>query len=689
MADDIKTSLADIMKTIKDWKKSSKEKEGGKKKEDKKKDQTVELQKSQLSEFSLMNGSLLKLVDNSQLQIIALENISATIAAIATDILPSNSMDLIDVFREKDNRDKMEAEKLQEKQAAAAAEAGLETPKGEGEKDEDEEKEKGGFFKNIFKFLSVLLIPFIAGFVTGLRKKFDEVTVIITGLIAWITTSPLKAFKLISKMFGFLYEMTLKVFEGIKSIGTKIRDGILRGPKLVKSLFTDLSLMFLKIKDAITESKAFKLVESIFSKIKKFFTMVGEALKPVLKYFDEGRAIFGKLFQFMSTLGGLFKFIAPILGRLALPITILYSLYEGVMGAIEGFKEDGIVGAIKGALVGIIDGLVGWLVGIGQWIVSNLLELFGFDELAKIVEDFNFKDFLNQFIEFFSPIAMLASLFDEKSMIRKQLSKALDVIAKFNIGDMIDELFGSITGWLKNIAEKLSDLIPDIFKSDDGKPKSGGTKDGGKQNKPTPSASKTAEEAENKVANLATALYDAASISGNKQMKEVADDISGEGIALMDSWPDAFEKAGKFGFTAQEIEEMAKTGTKPSKKQAQPKPKKEAPAAPPSQTNAGGPVPQPTAMAPATPAAGSPALEPSPAATVAGSPALEPAAAPQKAAALQIATDAVVDAKSQSTVGQQPVVQNNVSAPTVNNSQNSYQGSLGPAIQGDALAAMA
>ncbi len=148
MADDIKTSLADIMKTIKDWKKSSKEKEGGKKKEDKKKDETVELQKSQLSEFSLMNGSLLKLVDNSQLQIIALENISATIAAIATDILPSNSMDLIDVFREKDNRDKMEAEKLQEKQAAAAAEAGLETPKGEGEEDEDEEKEKGGFFKN-------------------------------------------------------------------------------------------------------------------------------------------------------------------------------------------------------------------------------------------------------------------------------------------------------------------------------------------------------------------------------------------------------------------------------------------------------------------------------------------------------------------------------------------------------------
>jgi hypothetical protein len=74
------------------------------------------------------------------------------------------------------------------------------------------------------------------------------------------------------------------------------------------------------------------------------------------------------------------------------------AVYDGIMGAIEGFKEGGILGGIKGALVGIIDGLIGWLVGIGQWIISNLLELLGFDELAKSVEDFNFKEFVSNFM---------------------------------------------------------------------------------------------------------------------------------------------------------------------------------------------------------------------------------------------------------------------------------------------------
>jgi hypothetical protein len=168
----------------------------------------------------------------------------------------------------------------------------------------------------------------------------------------------------------------------------------------------------------------------------------------------EGAAAGGML----TKLIGAFKGILRVVGRLFIPLTIIMGVVDGILGAIEGFKEGGILGGIKGALVGIINGLVGWLVGIGQFIVSGLLDLFGFEDVAKIVEEFNFKEFLKKYISFLSPIGLLIGLFDESSPIRKQFSAALDKLS--NVGNFVSMIWDSITEAIKTMLIKIGEAIP-------------------------------------------------------------------------------------------------------------------------------------------------------------------------------------------------------------------------------------
>jgi hypothetical protein len=74
-----------------------------------------------------------------------------------------------------------------------------------------------------------------------------------------------------------------------------------------------------------------------------------------------------------------------LLGRWIPFLSIGMSIFDTVMGFIEGFKKDGIIGGIKGAFNGFIDGLVGTLVDMLAGALSWFLELIGMDKLAASV----------------------------------------------------------------------------------------------------------------------------------------------------------------------------------------------------------------------------------------------------------------------------------------------------------------
>jgi hypothetical protein len=170
----------------------------------------------------------------------------------------------------------------------------------------------------------------------------------------------------------------------------------------------------------------------------------------------------GMLARFGKGLLGLVKTVGKLSGILALVMGAIEGLFGGITGAIEGFEKGGIVGGFRGLLAGVttgfINGLLGIFVDIGQFLLSGLLDLIGLEDAAKIVEEFNFKEFLDKYVGFLNPIVGFIDLFDETSVIRKNFDKALDNVS--NVGDFVSNIWEDITKAIREVLIKLAGAVP-------------------------------------------------------------------------------------------------------------------------------------------------------------------------------------------------------------------------------------
>jgi hypothetical protein len=427
-----------------------------------------------------------------------------------------------------------------------------------------------GIFKTVFTIIKAVLIPMVLGFVVGFRKKFDLISVAITLAILF----PIRTFKLMSRVFGFLYQLLIKLWDGLKVIGNTVKNLIMRGPKLVKSLFTDISLVFLRIKDAITSSKAFTFITSIFTKIKSFFDVVLKGLQPILKFFTEGKGILSKIF-------GVLKPLARVLG---LPLTILFGIIGGIQGALEGFEKEGLIGGLKGLISGALDGAFGWIFDAIGWVFGAL----GFEDAEKALEEFSLGTVISNFLENFI-IAPIRKFFDTAfegfgkgeilSTIGTLILQVLDGILALPklLLETLAVLFGldsvakaikefsfedKFTKVLRAILIAIGEAIPGGewllsklgIKKDDGQAQ-------GK--KATPTMVMDEETRKNydaidtgnqQIDNLARAALE----SGDTELYE---DLTGQGaFDVVEDTESAKELMAKKGYTADQIENIAQTG---------------------------------------------------------------------------------------------------------------------------------
>jgi hypothetical protein len=367
----------------------------------------VDTQKVQLAVFTDILGVVKNIADNM-------------VAGMRAQGLMYAGMDAyLDVARgETKNR---LAEKEKEKEAGLDEDAKQISPLGKLF------QEYFGSLKRLLTIITAVLIPFLLGFVLSfvdLTKPIDLLKAALVGLAAYIGGKflLLLAKNLIKNMFlGPKTIMapgsTIITSGGVGAVGGKGRKGIPKGVAVTAAAETAAAA------GATAAAAEATTGAGIFSKLAKGF-------------------------------GGLFR----VLGKLFLPITIIVGVIDGIMGAIEGFKDGGVLGGIKGALVGIINGLVGWIVGIGQFIVSGLLDLFGFEDAAKIVDEFNFKEFLEKYSGFLIPIIGLIDLFDESSVVRKTFDKALRNVS--NVGNFVSNIWEDITKAIREVLIKLADAVP-------------------------------------------------------------------------------------------------------------------------------------------------------------------------------------------------------------------------------------
>jgi hypothetical protein len=144
-----------------------------------------------------------------------------------------------------------------------------------------------------------------------------------------------------------------------------------------------------------------------------------------------------KMPKIFSIFGKLTKLAGPI----GLAITVVTGLIGAIMGAIKGYKEDGVMGAIKEGLIGLFNSVfastIQVLADIGGWI----LKLFGLEKLGTLLGP-TVKQVIDQVIDNF-----------------RSLFTIFDAILSLDANKLTDELRKYFTNSWENIVKPLGNLL--------------------------------------------------------------------------------------------------------------------------------------------------------------------------------------------------------------------------------------
>ena len=205
----------------------------------------------------------------------------------------------------------------------------------------------------------------------------------------------LGAFKAI--IIGALGLLALKFKDELQTLINVIKfPKILAGLSKVAAVFT---LGFVNILGTI---KKLKLVAGLggAGPVSRFLSFFGKFTTQVGK--------------FGSILGNTFKFLGPVMrvfSKLALPLTVIFSLIDAVKGFIEGYKDGGIIDGVLTAIGSVLGGLVGLPLDFVKNTFAFLLEKLGFEQIAEIMKDFSFRDAIKNIfggiVQFFQKIPKL------------------------------------------------------------------------------------------------------------------------------------------------------------------------------------------------------------------------------------------------------------------------------------------
>ena len=287
----------------------------------------------------------------------------------------------------------------------------------------------------------------------------------------WVTTK-FEAVKI--SMTQTFDNFKLAITERIASARTAISNGINR----FKSFFT--------IAD---DSPLYKLGQGLRTRIDALvdlFKPVGDTIKSIssgagTRISNIWNVIKGYMGTFKDTVGK----ISRIVGKVFAPIAIITTAWETITGAIEGWQEDGILGALEGAISGFFTSLVTIPLDLVKSAVAWVLEKFGFDKEAEALKSFSFTtlftdmlggifDFIKKGVEwvktlFSDPVAALQALWSGlygeegifNTLLWQPISKGINwIMEKFGWkeeGAPDFDLFTFVTGVWDTVVQKVKD----------------------------------------------------------------------------------------------------------------------------------------------------------------------------------------------------------------------------------------
>ena len=211
-----------------------------------------------------------------------------------------------------------------------------------------------------------------------------------------------------------------KIAESFKTLRTSIST---KATSLFKAIIKPIIATFDKIKDGFklahisaTEKLGviFKPINFIFNSLGSMFKSLGSLFVPVTELFTFIKAsatsavgkVFAPIMKVVNTIKTIFKPIAAVFGKVSgivgkifAPLFVIMTIWDTVKGAMAGYEEDGIVGAIGGAVKGLINSLITVPLDMLTKATAWVLKKFGFDESAEALRSFSFTDEFNKIID--------------------------------------------------------------------------------------------------------------------------------------------------------------------------------------------------------------------------------------------------------------------------------------------------
>lgn len=269
-------------------------------------------------------------------------------------------------------------------------------------------------------------------FLTGLRNTFRST---FTGA-ASIVDDLIQPFKAMFSVEGPAGSRITKLFNSIVDIFKFPFEGIIDDvAKPFKNIFMagDGPPMLTRIIDTITRpfKAAVTFVTDLIKPITTFFSAEG----PIAKAFGVIKQAFS-IFQEGSQLMKMLNGIGRVIGRLFFPITLIMTAYDTIKGALAGFEDEGIIGAIQGAITGLLNSVIGMPLDLLKDIVSWLLSKFGMDEASKALDSFSFTDLISGLID---------GLFDGLKMVINGIIEGLATVIE-NLPLVPDSVGDTIRG---------------------------------------------------------------------------------------------------------------------------------------------------------------------------------------------------------------------------------------------------
>ena len=191
----------------------------------------------------------------------------------------------------------------------------------------------------------------------------------------------------------------------IANIKTGISTRITALGTSIGALLDDLKLRF-AVNPETTLGKAIARIKGVFSilgqriqniikPIVTVSTMIGETIRPAL---SKVRLFFTGIGNKVKRFGSIVAKIAGVVGKVFAPIAIVMTAWEAITGFIEGWKEDGILGGLEGAITGFFTSLVTIPLDLVKDAVAWVLKKFGWDEEAEALKSFSFTDLFKKAI---------------------------------------------------------------------------------------------------------------------------------------------------------------------------------------------------------------------------------------------------------------------------------------------------